>query len=49
MQSVDWQKIAPEVAKQLLGEPTSTSSNELRWGRKGSIVLNLEAGTWFDF
>jgi len=49
MQSVDWQRIAPEVAKQLLGEPTSTSSNELRWGRKGSIVLNLEAGTWFDF
>ena len=49
MQSVDWQRIAPEVAKQLLGEPTSTSSNELRWGRKGSFVLNLEAGTWFDF
>ena len=49
MQSVDWQRIAPEIAKQLLGEPTSTSSNELRWGRKGSFVLNLEAGTWFDF
>ncbi len=48
MQSVDWQRIAPEVAKQLLGEPTSTSSNELRWGRKGSMALNLSEGTFYD-
>jgi len=49
MQSVDWQRIAPEVAKQLLGEPTSTSSKEFRWGSKGSLVLSLETGTWYNF
>ena len=49
MHSVDWQRIAPEVAKQLLGEPTSTSSKEFRWGSKGSLVLSLETGTWYNF
>lgn len=49
MQSVDWQRIAPEVAKQLLGEPTSTSSKEFRWGSKGSLVLSLDTGTWYNF
>ena len=49
MQSVDWQRIAPEVAKQLLGEPSSSSSKELRWGTHGSLTLNLESATWFSF
>ena len=49
MQSVDWQRIAPEVAKQLLGEPTSTSSKEYRWGTHGSLTLNLESATWYNF
>ena len=49
MQSVDWVKIAPEVAKQLLGEPKSISSTEIRWGTHGSMVLNLEKGTFYDF
>lgn len=49
MQQVDWQRIAPEVAKQLLGNPSSTSSNEFRWGSKGSLTLNLESATWYDF
>ena len=49
MQQVDWQRIAPEVAKQLLGNPSSTSSNEFRWGTKGSLTLNLESATWYDF
>ena len=49
MQSVDWQKIAPEVAKQILGEPSSISSKELRWGTHGSCTLNLEKATWYDF
>jgi KaiC/GvpD/RAD55 family RecA-like ATPase/5S rRNA maturation endonuclease (ribonuclease M5) len=48
MQSVDWQRIAPEVAKQLLGEPSSISSKELRWGTHGSFSLNLESATWYD-
>jgi RecA-family ATPase len=49
MQSVDWVKIAPEVAKQLLGEPKSISSTEMRWNTHGSMVLNLEQGTFYDF
>jgi hypothetical protein len=49
MNHVDWQRIAPEIAKQILGEPTSTSSKELRFGSKGSICINLESGTFFDF
>jgi RecA-family ATPase len=48
MEHIDWQRIAPDVAKQLLGEPTSTSSNEFRWGRKGSMCLNLSEGTFYD-
>ena len=48
MQQIDWIRIAPEVAKQLLGEPTKTSSNELRWGNKGSMALNLSEGTFYD-
>ena len=46
MQSVDWQRIAPEVAKQLLGEPSSKKSHEWRYGTHGSLVVNIEAGTW---
>jgi RecA-family ATPase len=48
MEHIDWQRIAPDVAKQLLGEPTSTSSKEFRWGRKGSMCLNLTDGTFYD-
>jgi 5S rRNA maturation endonuclease (ribonuclease M5)/KaiC/GvpD/RAD55 family RecA-like ATPase len=49
MQSVDWVKIAPEVAKQLLGEPKSISSTEMRWNTHGSMVLNLEKGLFYNF
>ena len=49
MQSVDWQRIAPEVATQLLGEPSSKKSHEWRYGTHGSLVVNVEAGTWWDF
>jgi|VirMetMinimDraft_7_1064189.scaffolds.fasta_scaffold05025_5 hypothetical protein len=48
MSGVDWQRIAPEVVKQLLGEPSSISSKELRWGTHGSFALNLESATWYD-
>jgi RecA-family ATPase len=48
MQQIDWIRIAPDVAKQLLGEPSSTSSEQLRWGRKGSMALNLSEGTFYD-
>ena len=49
MQQIDWQRIAPEVATQLLGEPSSKKSHEWRYGTHGSLVVNIEAGTWWDF
>jgi 5S rRNA maturation endonuclease (ribonuclease M5) len=49
MQDHDWQKIAPDVARQILGEPKVQKSNEWRWNNKGSLTLNLEAGTFYDF
>ena len=41
--------IAPAMAERLLGEPSSRSARELRWGRKGSFRLKLDTGTWSDF
>ena len=49
MQNIDWQRIAPELARELLGEPKTTTSTEYRWGNKGSLVLNLNDATWYDF
>ena len=49
MQDYDWQKLAPEIARRLLGEPKVQESNEWRWNNKGSLTLNLEAGTFYDF
>ncbi len=46
---LDWEKIAPEVAVQILGEPTSKSSTHWRFNRKGSLALDLNSGTFFDF
>ena len=45
----DFVSIAPAVAERLLGEPSSRSARELRWGRKGSFRLKLDTGTWSDF
>ena len=49
MQDYDWQKIAPDVARQLLGEPKFEKSNEWRWNNKGSLVFTLETGQFYDF
>ena len=45
----DLVSIAPPVCERLLGEPSSRSSREWRWGRKGSFRLKLDTGTWRDF
>ena len=45
---MDWVEIARPIAIELLGEPTSKKSDEWRWGRKGSLVLNLESASWYD-
>ena len=49
MQNIDWQKIAPELAKELLENPKQQHLTEYRWGNKGSLVLNLNDATWYDF
>ena len=46
---LDWEKIAPEIAIQILGEPSKKDGSYYRWGSKGSLALNLEQGTFFDF
>ena len=45
----DFIGIATAVCERLLGEPSSRSARELRWGRKGSFRLKLDTGTWSDF
>ena len=45
---MDWVEIAQPIAIELLGEPTSKKGDEWRWGRKGSLVLNLESASWYD-
>ena len=45
----NWRTMAPDVCTRLLGDPSSRSSKEWRWGRKGSFRLSLETGTWNDF
>ena len=44
----DWPAIAGDVAVALLGEPASRSGRELRYGRKGSLSVHLDKGTWRD-
>ena len=44
----DWPAIAGEVAEALLGEPSSRTGRELRFGRRGSLSVRLDTGTWHD-
>ena len=41
--------MAPSVCECLLGDPSSRSTTEWRWGRNGSFRLRLDSGTWNDF
>lgn len=36
------------VAKTLLGEPSESKPTELRFGKNGSMSVDLEKGTWYD-
>lgn len=36
------------VARELLGEPSQESKDELRFGSRGSLSVSLIKGTWFD-
>ena len=46
---LEWEKIAPEIAISILGEPSKKDGSYYRWGAKGSLALNLQQGTFFDF
>ena len=37
-----------DVAEALRGEPSSRTGRELRFGRRGSLSVRLDTGTWFD-
>lgn len=37
-----------EVARHLLGDPSTVSPHELRYGSHGSLAVDLEKQTWFD-
>ena len=45
---IDWPAIAADVAHALLDEPTSRTRTELRFGRRGSLSVRTDRGTWFD-
>ena len=46
---IDWPAIAGDVARALLGEPSSTTRREFRYGRRGSLSVDVECGRWHDF
>ena len=48
LSDADWVRIAPDIAKKILGEPTKTTAHELRWGRHFSKSLNLQTGQYYD-
>ena len=47
-QPIDWPALMPAVAEVLLGEPTSRTRTELRYGRRGSLSVDIERGRWHD-
>ena len=49
MTNEDWASIAKAVGLELLGEPKSETSTEVRWGTHGSFCLNKEKGQFYSF
>jgi hypothetical protein len=49
-EKIDWPSMMESVARRLLGKPNPQLSNtrELRWGRNGSMSVDLEKGTFYD-
>ena len=48
-QCIDWPAIVGDVARALLGEPSSATRTELRYGHRGSLSVDVEHGRWHDF
>ena len=49
MTNEDWASIAKAVGLELLGEPKTETSSEVRWGTHGSWALNKEKGQFYSF
>ena len=49
MDHQDWASIAEAVGLELLGEPKSNGSGEIRWGTHGSWKLDKEKGVFYSF
>lgn len=47
--ALQWEKIAPLIAVDILGQPTTKNATELRWGNKGSFRLDIEKGLFYDY
>ena len=45
----NWADIAPDIAIEVLGQPTKKSDTEWRWGNNYSMCLNIEAGKFYNF
>ena len=46
---IDFPDLMEPVARRLLGEPTSSTKDELRFGTKGSLSVDLKKGVWKSF
>ena len=46
---INWARLAPAIARALLGQPTRATRRELRYRKKGSLRVDLEKGTFADF
>ena len=51
MSEIDWAAIAEAVVRDLLGDPNPRLSRGRQWryGRHGSLSVDLEKGVWHDF
>ena len=50
--TANWAEILRAVALEVVGQPTERRGGEWRYGRRGSLVVNVDgnrAGSWYDF
>jgi hypothetical protein len=47
-QPLDFNSLMEPVALRLLGPPTQRHGNEWRYRNRGSLVINIEKGTFYD-
>lgn len=47
---IDWAKYLEPIVRRFQGahNPKYSNGHELRWGTKGSFVVDVDAGTWYD-